>query len=173
MAKTDKAERQPESVEDVRKKAAKRKLDPARLAKVAKVAAAATNNPRFEFSRSKSAVDGLPIHYFRVAGESVVGILCPPDQEIWKGVTYKLVQDDDTIVRLPGNRRLTKAIEKADALYCRVKITYLGKLNTKFGGHYEKVYTIEQAPKDHTLSVSGRRLIEQAAAEAKARKSGK
>jgi len=164
------AEQKPESVEEVRKKAAKRKLDPAKLKKVAKYTDAAEKNPRFEFSRGKSAVDGLPIHYFRTPGEFVVGVLCAPDQELWKGVTYRLVQDDDTIIRLPGNRRLTKAIEKADALYTRVKITYVGKLNTKWGGHYEKVYRIEDAPKDHTLSVAGRKLIEQAAAEAKTRK---
>lgn len=170
MAK--KARQEPESVEDIRKKAAKRKLDPAKLKKVAKYSDAAEANPRFEFSRGKSAVDGLPIHYFRVPGDYVVGVLCPPDQELWKGVTYKLVQDDDTIVRLPGNRRLTKAIEKADALYTRVKITYLGKLHTKWGGHYEKVYRVEEAPKDRVASVAGRELIARAAAEAQARKAG-
>jgi hypothetical protein len=107
---------------------------------------AAMKSERFEFSRLRSAHDGLPIRYFRTPGESLTGFLGPPAQEIWKGSTYPLVLDDGRVIRLPGNRRLKLAIEKADCLYQRITITYVGKLFTRFGGHYEKVYRIDAAP---------------------------
>jgi hypothetical protein len=159
-----------ESVAQIKAKAATRKPDANRFRRAARYADAAMQSDRYELSRSKSSVDGLKIHYFRVEGESVTGILAEPERELWKGVTYRLVQDDGTVVRLPGNKRLTKAIEKADAIYQRVKITYHGKLYTRFGGHYEKVYTLEAAPLDHDLGPKGRELLGKAAADAKARK---
>jgi hypothetical protein len=135
-----------ETADEILAKATTRKPNPEKFARVQEHVDAAVASDRFEFSRTKSCVDGLPIHYFRTVGESVTGVLASPESELWKGVTYKLVQDDGAVIRLPGNRRLNKAIKTADCLYQRVTITYLGKLYTRFGGHYEKVYTIVPAP---------------------------
>jgi hypothetical protein len=164
--------RKTETAEEILAKAAQRKPDPEKFARVQERADAAIQSDRFEFSRSKSCVDGLLIHYFRTVGESVTGVLAAPESELWKGVTYKLVQDDGVVVRLPGNRRLNKAIKTADCLYQRVTITYLGKLYTRFGGHYEKVYTVVPAPlvdPRQSMSSSAAKLFA-AAADKKKRK---
>lgn len=147
MARKKKTRPETETADQIRRKAHTRKpASPAKFKRHAERLQAVTESDRFEFSRGKSCVDGRPIHYFRTVGESVTGILAEPESELWKGVTYKLVKDDGTIIRLPGNRRLNKAIKTTDCLYQRVRITYKGKLYTRFGGHYEKVYSIELLP---------------------------
>ncbi len=88
---------------------------------------AAVKADSFEWNRSSSTVDGLVIHYFRTKDESVTGILCPEERELWKGFTYKFacdrldvplrppeIFDPPQLIRLPGNRLLAKAIADAD-----------------------------------------------------------
>jgi hypothetical protein len=171
-AKKEPKANKPETVAQIRAKAAKIRPDPAKFARAQRRSDAAQRSERFEWNRSKSTVDGILIHYFRIRGESITGILCAPDYESFKGLTYKLLLDDDTITRLPGNRQLNRVIKDADCLYQRVTITYLGKrwLTTR---HYEKVYAISQAPLGKAgVGPKGRKLLEQVAEEAKARKAG-
>ncbi len=123
-----------------------KKGDPELFAQGEKMTAAALASHRFEFSRARSSVDTLPIHYFHDVGDSVVGILGESQPEIWKAVTYPLLLDDGRVIRLPGNRRLAKLIQTTHAVGLRVKITYLGKFN-KCGLWYEKCYSIKLLPK--------------------------
>jgi hypothetical protein len=160
----------PESPDEILAASRKCASDPGKFARAERRTAAAMRSERFEWNRSKSTVDGRLMHYFRLRGESITGVLGKPSYESWKGVSYPIVLDDGTVVRLPGNRQLIKLIETADCVHQRITITYLGKryLTSR---HYEKVYRIAPAPlgKDG-VGQTGRRIVEQAAAEAKRRK---
>lgn len=175
----------PTSIEEIQALAAKRTPDPKRFARAQKRTDAAVRAETFEWNRSVSTIDRLPIQYFRVRNESVTGILCPGETELWKGCTFKFVCevhavpcrpteffDPPQLIRLPGNRLLHKAIEDADCHFMRVKITYLGK-RFKTSRHYEKVYRVEPAPEDHDIGTAGRDLLARAASEAKAKKSAR
>jgi hypothetical protein len=186
--KTTKARKEaavPDTVEAIRAEAAKRTPDPKRFAKAQRRTEAAIRGDTFEWNRSSSTVDGLAIHYFRVRNESVTGILCPAQRELWHGYTFKFaceridvparppeIFDPPQLIRLPGNRLLAKAIDDAGCEYMRVKITYKGK-RFKTSRHYEKVYSVESAPLNHDLGSKGRAVLAKAAADAKARKAGK
>lgn len=172
MAKkqANKTEVVPDSVAEIRALAHGRRANPAKFTRANRRTDAAKKSDRFEWNRSKSTIDGITIHYFRVRGESVTGILCAPQFELWKGVTYKLVLDDDTILRLPGNRQLNKLIKDADCLYQRVTITYEGKL-WRQSHHYEKVYTLSPAPlSNEPMTAAGKSVLARAVAESKAKK---
>jgi hypothetical protein len=165
--KSDNTEVVADSVAEIRALADGRRPNPAKFTRANRRTDAAKKSDRFEWNRSKSTIDGITIHYFRVRGETVTGILCAPQFELWKGVTYKLVLDDDTVIRLPGNRQLNKLISDADCLYQRVTITYEGKI-WRQSHHYEKVYTLSPAPfGGESATAAGRALIAQAAADAK------
>lgn len=183
MSKAAKETAVPDTVAEIRAEAAKRTPDPKRFAKAQRRTDAAVKADSFEWNRTSSTVDGLAIHYFRTKGESVTGILCPEERELWKGFTYKFVCDrldvpcrpeeifdPPQLIRLPGNRLLAKAISDADCKYMRVRITYLGK-RFKTSRHYEKVYRVESAPECHDIGAKGRDLIARATAEAKSTKS--
>lgn len=183
MSKAAKKTVVPGTLAEIRAEAAKRVPDPKRFAKAQRRTDAAVKADSFEWNRSSSTVDGLPIHYFRTKDESVTGILCPEERELWKGWTYKFacdridvpcrppeIFDTPQLIRLPGNRLLAKAIVDADCRYMRVKITYLGK-RFKTSRHYEKVYRVESAPEPLDIGTKGRDLIAQAAADAKSKKS--
>lgn len=122
--------------------AATKKPDPHKAAKAKRLSEAAKKSPRFEYNRGFSAVDQLPIYYFHRRGESLTGTLGEPDQEMWRGSTYPLLLDDGRVIRLPGNRMLHKAIQAGDYVGQKVTITYDGKLYYRYGGHYQKTYTI-------------------------------
>lgn len=157
-----------ETVEQIRAKAAAATPDPAKFKRAMRHTEAALVADGYEWNRSKSTVDGLPIHYFRVRGEALTGILGAADYELWKGHTYRLILDDGTVVRLPGNRQLNKLIKASECVYQRITITYLGKLY-RHSHHYEKVYSIVPAPNEG-VGRAGRKLIQQAAAEAAAKR---
>lgn len=163
----------PDSPAEIRALAAKTKPNLDKFRRANRRTEAAKKSDRYEWNRSKSTVDGRIIHYFRVRGESVTGILCPPECELWKGVTYKMSLDDDTMIRLPGNRQLNKLIKDADCLYQRVTITYEGKI-WRASHHYEKVYTLSPAPLNAelmlTATAAGSAVLGQAMAEAKKQK---
>jgi hypothetical protein len=163
--------------------ARKRTVNTAAFAKAQRRTDAAVRADTFEWNRSRSTVDGLPIHYFRVKEESIVGVICPPEYELWKGWTYKMVVQqidipgqslqifgagNEILLRLPGNRLLNKVIEDAQCQYQRVKITYKGK-RYKTGRHYEKVYAITAVPLagvEILDTKAGRETLAQAAREA-------
>jgi hypothetical protein len=187
MTKKAKKPSVPATIEEIRAAAAKRSPDPKRFAKAQRRTDAAIKADSFEWNRSFSTVDRLPIHYFREKNESVTGILCPEERELWKGFTYKFaceridvpfrpaeIFDPPQLIRLPGNRLLAKAIADADCKYMRVRVTYLGK-RFKTSRHYEKVYRVESAPigPDPRASMSpAAAKAFKAAADAKARKAG-
>lgn len=161
-----------ELADKIAKLAAKKKPDPNKMARAARMTAAAKKSPRFEYNRGFSVIDDLPIHYFHDRGESVVGILGEPGEEMWRGSTYPLVLDTGRIIRLPGNRLLHKAIQTGDFVGQRVKITYEGKHYYRYGGHYQKVYSVELAPiTDPRAPMS--KTAAKAFAEAAAKKEGK
>lgn len=112
----------------------------------AKYAENAEKADRFELNYSKSSIDGRPIHHFHKIGESLVGVIGEAQGETHGPSSFPFVLDDGSVIRVPGNRRLAIAIKKADCLYQRIRITYKGKLHSKVGGHYEKVYLVEAAP---------------------------
>ncbi len=56
--------------------------------------------------------------------------------------TYPVKLDDGRVVRIVGHRRLRQLIDAGDYLGRRIILTYEGKLLTRWGGHYEKLYTI-------------------------------
>jgi hypothetical protein len=134
-----------ESPEEILAAAKKSSYDMLAFARGARRSAAAIRGERFEWNRRKSTIDGATIHYFRTPGETLVGILGPAEFESWKGVSYKLILDDGSYVRLPGNRQLNRLIHDAQCVHLRIKIEYLGKrwLTSR---HYEKVYAIHPAP---------------------------
>ena len=143
--------RKAESDEDILAKAKSNKYDMLAFARGARRSLAAVRSERFEWNRSKSTIDGRPIHYFRTRGESLTGVLGAAEFELWKGVSYKLILDDGSVVRLPGNRQLNKLIRDAKCVYLRVRVEYLGKryLTSR---HYEKCYAIHPAPlKDESI----------------------
>jgi hypothetical protein len=119
--------------------------DPNAFARAAKYADAAEKSRHYERTRLRSTIDNLPIHYFHKIGESITGILGEPQGELWMASTYPLALDDGTVVRLPGNRRLMRAIQLAKCIGQRITIIYRGKLYRP-GGHYEKIYRLEPAP---------------------------
>lgn len=145
------------------------------FARGAKTSAAAIRSERFEWNRSQSTIDDSPIHYFRTRGETLTGTLGPAEFESWKGTTHKLVLDDGSFVRLPGNRQLTKLIARTKCVYLRITIEYLGKrwLTSR---HYEKVYAIHPAPlsaESIADTKEGRAVLAQVGASTKANKGGR
>jgi hypothetical protein len=163
---------------------AKKKVPNAEKFRQAKMyARQATRSQTFEDNYGKSSIDGLPIHHFYQKGEFVIGIIGESQGEIHGPSSYPfqidllhsppnhIVFSPPRIIRLPGNRRLAAAIRKADCLYQRIKVTYLGKKYQKLGGWYEKVYLVESAPLDkEPMTQEGRELLAKAAAEAETRK---
>jgi hypothetical protein len=130
--------------------AAAKQAPPASKAKflaAKRYADAAVSSQRHESHYSHSSVDQTPIKYFYQTGDSIVGVLGECQAEAYQASSYPLLLDSGRICRVPGNRRLRLAIQKADAIGQRVRITYQGKLYKK-AGHYEKCYTIELAPLD-------------------------
>ncbi len=143
--------RKAESVEEILAKAKATKYDMLAFARGARRSLAAVRSERYEWNRTKSTIDSLAIHYFRTPGETLTGILGPAEFELWKGVSYRLILDDGSVVRLPGNRQLNRLIKDSGCVYLRVRIEYLGKrwLTTR---HYEKCYAIHPAPlKDESI----------------------
>lgn len=142
--------------------------------RAAKFTEAAKRSKRYNYDRM--VVPGAPIYYFHRPGESLTGTLGQSQRgQILRGsVTWEylvpIVLDDGTLLYLPNNKRLRKAIELADCLFQRVTITYEGRLATAHG-HYEKVYSVKPAPlgKKGVGEVGGT-ILAKAAAEALARK---
>jgi hypothetical protein len=127
-------------------KAKKRTPNKEKFKQAATYAENAERADRFELNYGKSSIDGRPIHHFYKIGENLVGVIGEAQGETHGPSSFPFVLDDETVIRVPGNRRLAIAIRKADCLYQRVRITYRGKLHAKTGGHYEKVYLVEAAP---------------------------
>jgi len=142
--------------------------------RAAKLTQAAKRSNRFNYDRM--VVPGAPIYYFHQPGETLIGTLGQSQRgQILRGsVTWEylvpIVLDSGELRYLPNNRRLRKAIQLADCLFQRVRITYEGRLATAHG-HYEKVYTVEPAPlgKDG-VGPAGREILASAAAEASGKK---
>jgi len=169
-----KAQKDKLTIAQIRELAAKSKPDKAKFRRAMEHSEKCVQAGSFEWNRSKSTVDGLEIHYFRIRGESITGILCPGESELWAGTTYRIVLDDDTILRIPGNRQLKRIIKAADCVYQRVTITYLGK-RWLASRHYEKTYQLDAAPLGKAgVGKAGREILAKTAAEAKrVLKSGK
>lgn len=156
-------------------KSKKRTPNQEKFRQAQKYADTASRAARFEENYGKSSIDQLPIHHFHRRGEYVIGTIgesqgethgpssFPFQVDVINGVAI----DGKRVIRLPGNRRLVIAIRKADCLYQRVRITYLGKLHQKTGGHYEKVYWVESAPlSKEPTTPAGRQELSKAMAEA-------
>ena len=131
---------------DLDQKSKSRVPDPQKFRQAKAYSDAAAKSPWFEDNYHKSSIDGLSIHHFHQRGETLVGIIGEWEGESHGPSSARFKLDDGRVIRVPGNRRLLIAVRKADAMYQRVKITYLGKKNQKTGGHYEKVYLVEAAP---------------------------
>jgi len=157
-----------ETKAEILAKAKTAKADPARFKRASRYSLAATRDIRFEWQRGFSSIDGSQIRRLNKIGDTIVGTLGEVQNEVWMEGTYPLVLDDGTMVRIPANAILRKAVKIAEAVYQHVRITYLGKLYTSPGGHYKKVFTVELVPlgKDG-VGVEGRPIIERAMAEAK------
>ena len=155
--------------------AKKRAPNPEKFRTAKRYADVAAKNPRFEDNYGKSSIDGLPIHHFHRKGEYVIGTIGESQGEVHGPSSFPFQVDvidgqpidGHRVIRLPGNRRLAAAIRKADCLYQRIKVTYLGKLNQKTGGHYEKVYLVESAPLGkEPMTKVGRDLLAKASTDA-------
>jgi hypothetical protein len=165
VRKADQTSSEVESPEAILKAAEGAKYDMLAFARVARQTAAALRSERFELNRAKS-IDGNPIHYFRVRGESVTGTLGKPTSESFGGVTYPLILDDGTVVRIPGNRDLQRKIKRLKCVYMRITIEYLGKRNLT-SAHYEKIYAIHPAPLGSIIDTpEGRDALKNVAAAA-------
>jgi hypothetical protein len=162
--------------------------DPEKFRRARQYSDTAEQNKRFEENYGKSSIDGRTIHHFHRKGEFVIGIIGEAQGETYgpssfpfelhticngQGGEYQSFEPP-RMIRLPGNRRLAIAVRKADCLYQRIKVTYKGKLHAKVGGHYEKVYLVEEAPlSKEPATPAGRALVEKAVADAKAGKDGR
>jgi hypothetical protein len=133
-----------------------------------------------DFNWDRKAPDGVAVYYFHRIGETLTGVLGQSQRcSMLRGVRmdyehlHPLVLDDDQLVYLPNNKHLRECIKKANCLFQRVTITYLGKKPTAHG-HYVKVYSVEPAPlgKDG-VGKDGHRVLAQAAAEAKGKRRAK
>jgi hypothetical protein len=148
-------------------KAKKRTPNKAKFKQAAMYADNAERADQFELNYGKSSIDGRPIHHFYKIGESLVGVIGEPQGETHGPSSFPFVLDDGTVIRVPGNRRLAIAVRKADCLYQRIRITYMGKLYAKTGGHYEKVYLVEAAPLDkERVTPAGRDVLVKAEGKA-------
>jgi len=125
-------------------KTARREPDPQKIKRAERLSRAAKKSPRFEANRGYSSnADGCPIHYFHTGGQTITGILGEREQQVFMACTYPLVLDDRRVVHVVAHRRLRKIIDHGDYVGRRIRITYDGKLVTRWGGHYEKAYTVE------------------------------
>ena len=167
-----------ELVAQIRQASEKVQADPAKFAAAAKYTNMTTKSRRFNYDRQ--APDGVPIYYFHTQGEQLTGVIGKSQRaRMARGIAVSceyltpIVLDDDTLFYLPNNKRLKKAIEKANAWFQRVTVTYLGRLSNAHG-HYEKVYRVEAAPlgKDGVGS-RGAEILAKAAKEAAGRKRSK
>jgi hypothetical protein len=123
------------------------------------------------FDSHNRTPEGFTIHRFHREEETLTGVLGECNGQSGYGEsTYPIVQDDGSVICVPGNRRLVRAFRKGKFTFQRIRITYKGKLRTA-GGHHEKVFLVEPAPlgKDG-VGPAGRDLIARAAADAKAGK---
>jgi hypothetical protein len=113
---------------------------------------------------------GMIAFRFRTPGDTLTGVLGECIGMVGTESWYPIARDDGSIVHVPGNRRLVKCFTKAKCKWQRITIVYDGRLRTG-NGHFEKVYTVTAAPlNEQAMTAAGRKLIEQAAADAKARK---
>lgn len=161
-----------ELVAQIRQASEKVAADPAKFASAAKYTAMTTKSKRFNYDRQ--APDGVPIYYFHTQGEQLTGIVGKSQRaRMSRGIAVSceyltpIVLDDDSLFYLPNNKRLKKALEKANAWFQRITITYLGRLSNAHG-HYEKVYSVESAPLGKGgVGSAGRDLLAKAAKDAK------
>lgn len=161
-----------ETPAEIRAKAARQKPDPTAFAKAARYAANAKASKRF--AGRLVTPEGYAIFRFRKEGDTLTGIVGECNGQMGYGAsTYIVVLDDGSCVAIIGHRRLVKALHLAKCKYQRVTITFEGKIYNSFR-HYEMVYTVTPAPlQDAPMTAAGRKLIEQAAAEATAQKAAK
>ncbi len=131
-------------------------LDRAAAARAHRLTQAGLKSPLFENNRGYSAVDQLPIYYFHTQGDSVTGILGEPQQEPFMASTYPLRLESGRVIRIVAHRLLRKIVTTGKYVGRNVTITYLGKKQTRWGGHYEKLYEVKFAgdkPTDPTNDV--------------------
>lgn len=132
-------------VNEIRNAAKTAKPDIEAAGRAARYVKATMASKRFE--SHNVTPDGLPIHRFHVIGDSVTGVLGECNgQTGWGESTYPIVQDDDTIICVPGNRRLVQALKKGKFTFQRIRIEYKGRLHNSMG-HYEKVFAVTLAPR--------------------------
>lgn len=148
---------------------AKKKANPNAFKRAARYTLVRTQRRSFEWQRGFSSIDGTPIRRLNKIGDTLTGIIGEPGTEVWSEGTYPILLDDRTLVRLPANQLLRKAVKLADCLHLRVTITYLGKDYSQPGGHYRKVFKVDPAPlgKDG-VGPDGAAILQKAMAEAHA-----
>ena len=102
----------PATIAEIRAEAKKHAVNTAAYNRAKRRTDAAVRADTFEWNRSLSTIDQLPIHYFRVKEESITGILCPPEFELWKGWTYKIVVEQ---IDIPGQSWTSSAPDMSNS----------------------------------------------------------
>lgn len=85
---------------------------------------------------------GERIHIFHKKGEFIEGILGSPLKNFQRSSSYPITRADGTVIEFFGNRLLHQLIRKGELIGKRVRIQYIGRQATNYGGHWRKIYRV-------------------------------
>ena len=88
---------------------------------------------------------GIEFFIFRQQGDSIEGTICGHAiTNFRRSSSYPIKLDDGRIVEIFGNKLLHRIIERGELIFSRVRIQYIGREYTNFGGHARKIYRVYQ-----------------------------
>jgi len=83
-----------------------------------------------------------PHFIFRKKGDSITGKLFGPITNYQRSTSYPILLDDGRTVEIFGNKLLHRLINKYELVGSRVRIVYIGRQHTNYGGHARKIYRV-------------------------------
>ncbi len=94
---------------------------------------------------------GSEFFIFKRKGDSLEGVICGHAiQNIRRSNSYPIKLDDGRVVEIFAGRLLHRIIIKHELLFSRVRIVYIGRQATGFGGHWRKIYRVYKIKEGRT-----------------------
>ena len=86
---------------------------------------------------------GVDFFIFKRKGDSLEGEICGHAiQNIRRSSSYPIKLEDGTVVEIFANKLLHRLITKNELVFSHVRIVYIGRQQTAYGGHWRKIYRV-------------------------------
>ena len=86
---------------------------------------------------------GAEFFIFKRKSDSIEGQICGHAiQNIRRSASFPIKLEDGRVVEIFANKLLHRIITKNDLVFSRVRITYIGRQHTGYGGHWRKIYRV-------------------------------